>query len=156
EPATDENIAVGEPSNPVEPVDPEPEPDEPGELIEPIEEFPEELAEERSLNASPEGEFEDEPTAVPAHGAEVSLSTTDGQVAAPPEDVQEDADPDATVDDTAPALTTAAEPILAMPEHDEVETAAPADDSVTADTAALDAELAEDPLPETSTGDRDA
>src|SRR5699024_11687689 len=60
EPATDENIAVGEPSNPVESVDPEPEPDEPDELIEPIEEFPEELAEEPSLNASPEVESESE------------------------------------------------------------------------------------------------
>src|SRR5699024_3555760 len=94
-----ENIAVGEPSNPVESVDPEPEPDEPGELIEPIEEFPEELAEEPSLNASPEVEFEDETTAVPAHGAEVSLSTTDGHVADPAEDLQDDDAPDETEQD---------------------------------------------------------
>lgn len=160
EPATDANIAVGEPSNPVESVDPEPEPepepDEPDELIEPIEEFPEELAEEPSLNASPEVEFEDETTAVPAHGAEVSLSTTDGQVADPAEDLQDDDAPDETEQDIAPALTPASEPILPIPEPDEVETPVPADDSVTADTAALDEELDEDPLPETSTGDGDA
>lgn len=158
ETAPDENIAVEEPSNPVDSVDPdpEPEPDESDELIEPTEEFPEELAEEPSLNASPEVESEDETTAVPAQGAEPFLSTTDGQIADPTEDLQDDDAPEETEQDIAPALTPASEPILPMSEPDEVETPVPADDPVTAETAALDEELDEDPLPEPSTGEGDS
>lgn len=153
EPATDENISVGEPSNTVESVDPEPEPDEPDERIEPLEEFPEELAEEPSLNASPEVDSEDETTAVPAHGAEASLSTTDSQVTDPAEDPQDNDAPDETEQDIAPALTPASQAILPIPEPDEAEMPVPADDSVTADTAALDEEHDEDAFSEPSTGD---
>src|SRR5699024_4291302 len=84
------------------------------------------------------------------------LSLHDALPIYPAEDLQDDDAPDETEQDIAPALTPASEPILPIPEPDEVETPVPADDSVTADTAALDEDLDEGPLPEPSTGDGDA